>query len=435
MDRKYLFLFGVARSGTTALALIANTHPAVAIGMERFLELGKKGTLSPEHFTTEAFFDLPEGHDRRLNKSERFRERFDEATVVGDKIPHLTSGLAAIEERFPQPTFVAIVRDPTEVAHSWHRRALVPKGAWAEWMADTTSVAAQAAFWTAALTEAPPERVMLVSYRTMLRDAASMRELVRRIAALVGIDDRCRERRIASLARKSEMVRDRPRGLDAAGADFVRDNYYRPALDFLDARGTATIAEFPPELRAETLAFYAARPHIELDALDNLAARGLGGPKLPARRAKLLAATDRAEDAEAALLAALAHDPSGKKYLHALAAHARSITGDKRAQNALAKLARQRLQEGARDTARQILALINVDNVKNERLATFVERLRRLAAGEGNGAKPAGGREGKGRAGKGKARSGEERDGKSRGDRQGKGAAGAKRQRRDQPSA
>lgn len=388
MDRKYLFLFGVARSGTTALALIANAHPAIAVGMERFLKLGKTGALSPEHFTTEAFFDLPAGHERRLNKSDRFRERFDEARVVGDKIPHLTDGLAAIEERFPAPHFVAIVRDPAEVAHSWYRQAVAPKGAWAGWMSDTTSVTAQATFWKAALTEAPPERVLLVSYKAMLRDAETMRELVSRIAAFVGIDDGCKRQRIAALARKSEKVRDRERTLDPSAAAFIRDNYYRPALDFLDARGTATIADFPAELREATLGFYAARPTLELDALDSLAARGLGGPKLPARRAKLLVATDRGADTEAALLDAIAHEPAKKSLVHALAAHAKRVTGEKRANHALAKLARQRLQEGAREAATRILATIHIHDSKKAHLIAAVERLRSLAAKDRGDPKP-----------------------------------------------
>lgn len=380
MDRKFLFLFGVARSGTTPLTQIANANPKMAIGMERYLKLGKTGTLTPEHFTVEKFFDPDGPPTRRLNTSPAFREKFAQAEVIGDKIPRLNTGLPQIVATFPAPAFVGIVRDPIEVADSWFRQANSPQGAWAAWMSDTTSAVAQAAFWKAVLTEAPPERVLLVSYKTMLNDAEAMGDLARRIARFVGVDEAYTPDVIEGLGAKSTRVQAKARSLDPSASAFIEANYFRPLLDAVDAAGTTTVAALPADVREAAVRFYAERPRMELEALDNLIARGMGGEMIHTRRAKLMVTVGAPEQSEATLLDALDADPADAVAKRQLERHARLQTGDRRKAHALVQLAKKRLQEGSREVAGRLLAHASVDAEAAPRLHAMTERLRQRIA-------------------------------------------------------
>ena len=62
--RRYAFITGCSRSGTTALTRLLNRHPDVAIGYERNNRLAGRGLLTPSLFEPERFrrFEADDSH-------------------------------------------------------------------------------------------------------------------------------------------------------------------------------------------------------------------------------------------------------------------------------------------------------------------------------------------------------------------------------------
>lgn len=129
----YLFLAGVARSGTTALRRILGSHPDIAVGMERYKKLWgpRIAELGPELFEPERFFDYSDGLTNITPDVPWAQERLVDleakwatARYRGDKMTVIRA--RALWERFPQARFVFIVRDISLVASSWERRAADP---------------------------------------------------------------------------------------------------------------------------------------------------------------------------------------------------------------------------------------------------------------------------------------------------------------------
>ena len=138
-ERRQLFVCGAARSGTTAMARLLNTHPDIVLGIERFktrLLHADDGEDLAGLFERERFFDFQPG-DTNINCHRSYRgntaraaRKFDEAVYVGDKVPNLYRRLAFVAERFPDCRFVHMLRNPLYVALSWRARALDADDAW-----------------------------------------------------------------------------------------------------------------------------------------------------------------------------------------------------------------------------------------------------------------------------------------------------------------
>ena len=131
-QRRVMFVCGAARSGTTALARLLNTHPDIVVGIERFKYrlLGAQDEIDyASLFTRERFFSYEPGdtnidfNKTYVNDFQRMRPKFDSAVYVGDKIPGLYKRLRFVSETFPHCKVIFIVRDPMLVAASWESRA------------------------------------------------------------------------------------------------------------------------------------------------------------------------------------------------------------------------------------------------------------------------------------------------------------------------
>jgi hypothetical protein len=126
-----LFLAGLGRSGTTALFNVFSAHPQIVLGVERYkwLYLRNEVPIGPELFAPGRFFDFDDGATNITPAAgevwaahyERMRARWDSARYVGDKM--VTIRAQRIWQTLPEARFVFIVRDPQEVAASWHARA------------------------------------------------------------------------------------------------------------------------------------------------------------------------------------------------------------------------------------------------------------------------------------------------------------------------
>jgi hypothetical protein len=130
--KKYLFICGVPRSGTTALSRLIGLHPQIVMGTERYKYLYRgENTLSIDLFTKDRFFDIKEeetnlllDNEGRKSYYENAFKKFDNAIYVGDKTPGIYNWYNKILEEFKQVKFIFILRDIHQVASSWNVRAL-----------------------------------------------------------------------------------------------------------------------------------------------------------------------------------------------------------------------------------------------------------------------------------------------------------------------
>lgn len=138
---RLLFVAGLGRSGTTALFSVLSAHPQIVLGVERYKRLYIRNdvAITEDLFAHDRFFDFsdeatnltPEIGQHWAVHYEQMRERWDSATYVGDKL--VTIRAQRIWETIPDARFVFIVRDPQQVAASWHARASDPRDtAWGE---------------------------------------------------------------------------------------------------------------------------------------------------------------------------------------------------------------------------------------------------------------------------------------------------------------
>ena len=94
-DRQTIFVIGVGRSGTTAMAELLNMHEDICIGIERYkFKFVRRGEFEGNEFEPERFFRLPgDRHQHPAGPAgkwrtiyDRMREKFPEARIRGDNI-------------------------------------------------------------------------------------------------------------------------------------------------------------------------------------------------------------------------------------------------------------------------------------------------------------------------------------------------------------
>jgi hypothetical protein len=187
---EFLFLGGVARSGTTALAHMLGGHGGIALGMERFKDLWQPSRLAefgPELFVRERFFDFDDGltnvtparHARWARYYERVAAKYDTAVYRGDKMtrPWFDETWA----RFPRARFVCIIRNVFDVAHSWQERAANPEDT--SWAA-TNDARAAVGHWNRTLQliadahRRRPDHVLVVDYDTIFSEDGPLRAVL-----------------------------------------------------------------------------------------------------------------------------------------------------------------------------------------------------------------------------------------------------------------
>lgn len=180
--RNLLFVAGLGRSGTTALMEVMASHPEIALGVERYKRLWPRaeiGALTPE-LERDRFFDfsdgltnlVPERYPQWAAYYARMAAKWDTATYVGDKMTTLR--MPELWRQHPDARFVCIVRDISQVAYSWQKRAHDPDDL--TWPAEADAQRAVRR-WNAALRQIRtaalerPDRVVVVEYSRFFGDA------------------------------------------------------------------------------------------------------------------------------------------------------------------------------------------------------------------------------------------------------------------------
>jgi len=128
--KKYLFLGGCGRSGTSVLTEIIGLHQKIVLGIERYNKLMRKHifSLSEAHFSKERFLIMHEG-DTFYDDFNKFRAhknaavKFDDAIYVGVKYPPFDKIYHLMQANFGSFKYLYIYRNIFDVAESWNRRA------------------------------------------------------------------------------------------------------------------------------------------------------------------------------------------------------------------------------------------------------------------------------------------------------------------------
>lgn len=138
-EKTVLIVSGVARSGTTALAKLLNSHDRICIGIERFkFQYLRERNFSADLFCKDRFFDFQE-EDTNLRPEVRpawsaiydqIRHKWDEACIIGDKVPDMVPVLPEFIAANPHHKYIYILRNLKDVGLSWQARAQRKTDSW-----------------------------------------------------------------------------------------------------------------------------------------------------------------------------------------------------------------------------------------------------------------------------------------------------------------
>lgn len=139
-DKKFLFICGCARSGTTAFTHLFTAHYRIVMGMERYANLVRPGNfqLTPEHFSKQRFLEV-QPDDTFYDDFEAFHkfdtqiaDKYDGCIYIGDKRPDLYLAYNQLFTSLPNSKVFFIYREPIAVASSYQARSEKGKH-WPAW--------------------------------------------------------------------------------------------------------------------------------------------------------------------------------------------------------------------------------------------------------------------------------------------------------------
>jgi len=190
-DKKHLLISGVARSGTTALAELLNSHESICVGIERFkFQFLLHHNHSARLFERERFFDF-RPQDTNLSPTAKphwqtvydaIAQKWDAAEVIGDKVPDMTAVLPAFIAANPDFKYIYILRNLKDVGLSWQARANRTRDSWPS----KKGFAAACESWSAQMqslhalmqTKEMNRKVLLLDYDTMYDEGSRSDEVI-----------------------------------------------------------------------------------------------------------------------------------------------------------------------------------------------------------------------------------------------------------------
>lgn len=219
---------GCPRSGTTALTVLLNSHPSVAVGIERYArrflrsEFLDRSLYEPERFfgvkAGDTFYDDLDSFDPG---AAALRAKYGEALYRGDKIPMLFLRLPQLLDAFGDDArIIFIFRNPVDVAASFKQMQLDPNEV--HWPKDS-GVRDAVKNWNAAIQAALPylddRRVQLVQYEALFQAGEGLSGLFAYLRLEV---EPATDATFAQLHRRSdELERKRERVLDYRDLDHI----------------------------------------------------------------------------------------------------------------------------------------------------------------------------------------------------------------------
>jgi hypothetical protein len=127
--KKYLFVCGAPRSGTTAMWKLLTADDRIVLGVERYGNLFFKHALTTELFELDRFMKLEAGDTFYADLCQfndyysTIPKRYESAIYVGDKIPLLYRYLKPLLKEIPEAKIVFMLRNIFDVAASYEARA------------------------------------------------------------------------------------------------------------------------------------------------------------------------------------------------------------------------------------------------------------------------------------------------------------------------
>ena len=128
---KILFVCGIPRSGTTALASYLNVHPGILISIERYRGVPRRH-ITPQLFERERLLDMRPEETRHAERNTGLiaSKDFTRLRWIGDKLPAYAHRTKVLQQNIPDTRFIAIYRPLPEVAASFEARKAAPKDTW-----------------------------------------------------------------------------------------------------------------------------------------------------------------------------------------------------------------------------------------------------------------------------------------------------------------
>lgn len=137
--KTHLLVTGTARSGTTALAELLNSHEMICVGIERFkFQYLREHNYAAELLERDRFFDFrvedtnlrPLARPHWQTVYDEIDRKWDQARVIGDKVPDMAPVLDDYMAQNPDFKCIYILRNLKDVGLSWQARANRKRDAW-----------------------------------------------------------------------------------------------------------------------------------------------------------------------------------------------------------------------------------------------------------------------------------------------------------------
>lgn len=193
LERKYLFIVGCTRSGTTALWTLMTSHPKTAIGLERYIH---RKTFDESLFHKDRFFQLHDGDTYYKSLSDyspyydRLKPRYDACHVFGDKSNKLYSKIEHIRSVLPAPRFLFIIQNIFDVPNSYNVHAAKNEATWPQ----SRNYARAITDWNESLKYAElleqGDDGLVINYEDLIFGDESPGQWVEKLADFTGIDPR-----------------------------------------------------------------------------------------------------------------------------------------------------------------------------------------------------------------------------------------------------
>lgn len=172
---RYLFVGGPPRSGTTAFTNLLNSHPKIALGLERykFIYGPHPDEVSEDLFKRERFFQLEERETNvkspKMMNSDQFKKKFDRVVYKGDKVPNILRYHRTLNERLLRCRYIILYRNVYRICSSWNVRAKNPNDHWPEKNDFRVAVDAinKEMALAAVLQRKQPQRYLIVRYENV----------------------------------------------------------------------------------------------------------------------------------------------------------------------------------------------------------------------------------------------------------------------------